>query len=208
MTSSAVSANMIAEAVKPRSAKGWLWLYEIELDTDTSESRWLLLTSNPETVTFDSDDYIPAPISHEKQVMGRPGDTGDLTVTLSNIGGVPSDVLLAHDGLRGRRLIIRLVHEDLLSTVSDSFAAVYRIGDPVVTPEAVALPCGMGIVRRAIGNHFSRLRCGYLFADAETCGWVAALGGDSTGCDFSLDGTNGCDSHGNVERFGGWPSMP
>lgn len=48
-----------------------------------------------------------------------------------------------------------------------------------------------------------RDRCSWRYKDPATCGYVGPL----ATCDLSLKGANGCDAHGNEQRFGGFPSL-
>lgn len=203
------SSDLIAEAMKRRTGKAWFWLYEVELQTDATESRWALLTSHDQDVTFDSLTYYQHRVSFDRIASGSPGDLASLDLRISNVGGLASQYLRQYDGLDGRRAIVRLVAEDYLSDPADTVPHSFEILDSSAGIAQARLVLGhMPLHKLGLpAGTFTRDVCGSLFRGPR-CGWTTALGGDATACDFSLDGPNGCASHNNVPRFGGTPSLP
>ena len=204
-----ISATLLAEAVKPRSGKAWLWLYEIELETTTTESRWVLLTSHHTPVTFNSETYNPHRCSHEAIDSGQPGSLAEVALGISNARDLPASYLRAYGGLIGNRVNIRLVQEDLL-TPANSMSNLFEVVGSEAALDQVTLNLGH-LPLNSIpfpGPRFSRYSCRFRFGDPRTCAWTSDLGGDATACDLTLDGANGCLIHGNVPRFGGFPAMP
>lgn len=205
----APSADLLAEAVKQRSSGVWMWLFAIELATDATESRWLLVTSHSEPVTFDGEIYAPWRVRFQRLDSGAPGDLATERILFSNAGGVAAEYLRLFDGLRGKRIVIRLVNSLLLSSASHSIPHTFEIADSRTDTASAQIMVGQLPLhdRRAPSRRFSRLVCGVAFR-GSFCGWTASQGGDADSCDRTLDGPNGCVAHGNTPRFGGQPAMP
>lgn len=201
-----VSAAALAEANKVRSSRTWYWLFEIELLTDATESRWLLLTSHDEAVTFAGRAYRPYGVKLDRIDTGAPGDLRPAGLVLTDLAGVASAFVQDYS-LHGNRVVIRLVHEDLLASASDGIANVYEIQD--IHPGTGVVSLELGHLRihglSTPAERFSRRNCPFRFASAR-CG--VDPGSDTRGCDRTIDGPNGCSTWDNVPRFGGEPSIP
>lgn len=200
---------MIAEANKRRSGKAWFWLAEIELQTDASASRWALLTSRSEPTVLDGETYNPWPFSFDKVDSGEPGDLAQVRLRISNVGGYPGGLLRDYAGLSGRRVVLRMAHEDLLASAGDSRSWTFEVVAASASGPEVTLTLGHAPLHRLAfpSGRFTRYACRFRFRDAR-CGWTTSDTGDPDACDRTLDGANGCEAHGNTNRFGGFPAMP
>lgn len=203
------SAAMIAEANKKRSTSAWFWLYDIELQTNATESRWLSLAGTDEDVTYRGRTYLAFPVTHGDLESTGGGSIPSADLTVSNIGGAAAELLRTYGGLEDRRVRIRYVHETLVSLDIDTIAHDTRIVAAAVRNDVVVLKLGEPPLHSLNfpGRNFGRLTCGYPFRSPR-CGWVSGQGGDEDSCDFGLDTSNGCASHSNTARFGGFASLP
>jgi phage-related protein len=205
----APSAELLAEAVKPRGTGVWLWLIAIELQTDATESRWVLVTSHSEPVEFAGHTYHPWRVRLPRIESGGPGDLAGARCELSNAGGVAAEYLRQFEGLEGRRIVVRLANSLHLDAAEHALPHTYEIADSQVDAGVAILTLGQLPLHalQCPSRRFARLVCGVPFRGL-LCGWVSSQGGDATACDRTLDGPNGCGAHNNVPRFGGQPSMP
>lgn len=205
----APSAELLEQAVAQRGAGVWFWLFAIELRTDADASLWLLLTSHSQVVTFDGEDYAPWRVRFAKLESGAAGNLAGETIAFSNVGGVAAEYLRQFEGLRGRRLFVRLVNSLHLDAATHAVPHVYRIANSEVGTESASLTVGhLPLHEMACpSRRFARRVCGVAFR-GTLCGWETSQGGDEDACDRGYGTPNGCVAHSNAPRFGGQTAMP
>lgn len=203
------SAEFLAQAVTRRSSGTWHWLFAIELNTDATESRWLLVTAHSEPVVFDGETYHPWRVRLPRIDSGGPGDLSAAKLEFSNVGGIAAEYLRSFEGLKGKRVVVRLVNSLHLDAATHALPHTYEIADSRVDAGVASLTLGKLPLHNATcpARRFARLVCGVAFR-GPLCGWDTSQQGDPDSCDRLLDSPNGCVAHGNTPRFGGQPAMP
>ncbi len=203
------SAALIAKANEPRSGKAWFRLYDIELQTSTTESRWVLLTSSDQNVIYRGRTYLAYPITHDSVKQRAGGALPSVQLTIGNFDGVAEQYLRSYDGLEGRRVRIRRVHEDLVTSDADTVAYDYTVRLAKPAGAVVVLELGEAPLHEVAfpSTRLVRGTCQDRFRGPR-CGWAIGMPGNAASCDYSLDGANGCVAHGNEDRFGATPSLP
>lgn len=205
----APSAELIEQAVTQRSAGVWHALFAVELNTDATESRWVLMTRHSKPVVFDGETYHPWRVRLPRVETGAPGSLPAARLEVSNSMGVAAGYLRQFEGLRGRRLVIRLVNSLHLDSADHALVDTYEIADSRVDIGTAVLTLSKAPLHRMTSpsRRYARLICGVRFREA-LCGWTADKAGDEDACDHGLDSANGCVAHNNEARFGGQPAMP
>lgn len=204
----APSADFIAATQERHGADGWFWLFEVQLATSASEDRWALFTETDQDVVFQTFTYKAYPCELESVDSNAAGELPETTFTVSNLHGLAAQYLRDYQGLVGRRVVARLVHEALLTDPDDSFPIEYEcIGSEASYAAAVLRlgQLGLNDLQFPRGRyHRASCRFTYTTDGRGRCGYS----GTRTSCDRTLDGDDGCTAHLNDARFGGFASMP
>lgn len=204
----APSADFIAAAQDRHDTDGWFWLYEIQLATSASADRWVLLADSDSDVTFQTFAYRAYPCAMESVDSNAAGNLQQTTLSISNLHGLAAQYLRDYEGLIGRRVVARLVHEGMLSDPDDSFPIEYECVGSGVDFASATLRLGQLDLNdlQFPRGRYHRGSCRFLYVEdgRGRCGNTTTSGS----CDRTLDGPTGCTFHDNDRRFGGFPSMP
>lgn len=204
----APSADFIAATQARHDAEGWFWLFEIQLATSAASDRWVLLASTDEDVEFQTFTYHAYPCELESVQSNLTGTLGETQLSVSNLHGLAAQYLRDYEGLVGRRVVARLVHEGMLTDPDDSFPIEFECVGSSVDHAAAALRLGQLDLNdlQFPRGRYHRGSCRFVYVEdgRGRCGNTTTVGS----CDRTLDGANGCTAHGNDRRFGGFPSMP
>jgi lambda family phage minor tail protein L len=156
-------------------------------------------------VVFDGEIYLKFPITFNEIGENSQGSIDTVTITVCNVSRLIQSYLNDYSGLRGKKVIIRLVWANqLLSPTAKLDAAVY-IDTAAADDTDVQFVCTtkLDILERKIpGEKYLRTHCRYkTFKDPLTCGYT----GTETTCNRTKQR---CKELGNYQRFGGFPSIP
>ena len=208
-------ADMKAAKNLIASDNAWIMLFEIAV----SDVEVLRLTNNEEAVTFNSLVYSPFPIMMETMEESGQGDLPYINVTVSNVEQVLNEYLERQNGLLDQAVTMKLINEANLADDAASITINLVIRETTVTETAVTFRLSHHPFFEIDMPHqrYYRGRCRWAFKSTQ-CGW-SQLTTDSDTCDKTLDGSNGCQAHGDITtadggtanhpaRFGGFPGIP
>lgn len=198
-------ANMKTAKNLIASENAWIMLFEISV----SDLEVLRITNNEAAVTFNSKVYSPFPIAMETMEEGGQGDLPYINITVSNAERILTDYMEQRNGLLDRAVTMKLVNESNLSDDAASITINLVIRQATVTESAISFRLSHHPFFEIDMPHqrFYRARCRWAFKSTE-CGWSSGGTGESETCDKTLDGDNGCETHLNQDRFGGFPGIP
>jgi len=191
-----------------------IMLYEIEVD----ESNVLKYAEYDIEVNYGGNTYIPFPIKHEIISSNLAGEIDAVKVNVTNISREIGALLIQNNGLKGKKVIMKLVFADHLddpdANISDTFYIdAYELNENAAT---FLLTSKLDILEVQIpGRIFVRDYCQWQYKK-EGCwlwngsAWEAPTGftNEATQCDKTLKGSSGCEFHNNKLRFGGFPGIP
>lgn len=189
------------EVEKNKEASRPIDLYEIEINDSTT----LSLAAYPENVTFDSQVYTGFGARHGEVKQSWEEDNPQLTVEFANVDQVFSNYLAVND-MRGNKIVLKMVFADALGDPANYMSEVYHIDHLQVHRETVVFVVTSKLQvlgDKVPGRTYLKNMCQWIYKSTE-CGYA---GGLST-CDKTLAGSNGCEVHSNVARYGGFPSIP
>lgn len=156
-------------------------------------------------VTFDGLVYTKFPITFDAINENANGMIDTVTVTVCNVSRLIQSYLNDYDGLRGKKVVIRLVWANQLSDPDAKLDASFYVDTAAADDTDVQFACTtkLDILERKIpGEIYLRTHCRYkTFKDPDTCGYA----GTETECNRTKQR---CQELGNFERFGGFPSIP
>ena len=197
----------------------WLVLYELQI----SDIERIYLVNNEEEVTFASQSYKPFPIAFEVIEETISGDLPALNITVSNITREIQSVLEHRGGLLEKTVILRIVNSAHLDSTANAIEQTFTIQSVTANRDAVTFRLAQLPFFNLEWPHqnYSRTRCRFQFK-GKGCKWGNPLPAgvqDSTTCDKTINGPNGCAFHGSLytdagltsewpERWGGMPSIP
>lgn len=161
-----------------------------------------------EDVHFGGRTYLAFPISHDT-IRADVEDTVDsVRLAVSNTDLFMSRLVSDNNGLRGGKVTILTVFQNLLDNPDNKIIKFEGHIQGCVVNHAVAsfmvtskLDVQDVRVPRRI---FRKDICQWVFKDVTTCKYAGAL----PTCDKTIEGTNGCRSHNNIQSFGGFPATP
>lgn len=137
-------------------------------------------------------------------------DTFELSV--GNVDRQMQAYVEANDGLRGNKVVIKQVYEDLLSDATAFVADTFYVASTNCKAQNIDFSCTSKFSQAGIRLPFSRasrLHCDWEYDDASTCDWTNQSGAldtvnypsaDSLTCDKGLNTQNGCKAHLNSTR--------
>lgn len=177
-----------------------IYLYRV-VEYDGSAD--LLLTNHDENVTFDGDEYVAFPISHESVSDNTSGEIDQVSVRLANVSREIQAYLEAYDW-RGKKVIVKAVFLDALDDADDAVTHTFYIDNYTADEESVALTLTTKFDLLDVQlplRTYNRNHCGWKFKGTE-CGYV----GSETVCNKTKQDCR--DNKANITRFGGFPSIP
>ena len=178
-----------------QESSGLINLYEIEYQTDT----WIYLAQWDANVVFDGKTYLAAEkgVKHDKTGENRDGSVGQVNVAIANVDRLIGGYLETND-VRGLRLNILTVFENLLADPTARLIERYVIDAGTINQEAVNLICTTVIDLMNVilpSRRFAPI-CAWVFKSTE-CGYV----GTETTCNKTL---TRCRELSNSPRWGGF----
>lgn len=193
------------------STAAWIELWEVR----ASDTEVFNITSNLETVLFDSVTYYPFPITRAEIDRDSVGNITDVRVSIANIDRLVQARIETGE-LLGRTVILRLVNSAILATAANAYTERFEILDATATDIAVTFRLGKTNLfdKPFPANRFTRTRCGWVYGGAE-CGYDTTRSGALSTCAKTLAD---CTLHGDDEatagkprhhplRFGGFPGI-
>jgi len=197
-----LTPSLITEKNKLGSTSPWILLYEIQVDaTPTS----YYFAAYPESVDWNGVTWTPMGVRHTDFKEDAKGSIPSATLTIGDPLRIVGNTLEAGENIIGYTTKIHLVHSTYLTDPSAAVTHEYEVTGATLTQDAVSLTLGLSglIVRSFPSNRFLRDSCRWRYKSTE-CGYIGAL----ASCDKTLQGGDGCESHNNEPRFGGFPSIP
>lgn len=156
-------------------------------------------------VVFDGITYRKFPITFESIDENAQGQIDAIRITVCNISRLIQSYLEDFDGLRGKKVIIRIAWANQLADATAKLDYTVYVDTVTATDTDVVFTCTtkLDILERQFpGEIFLRTHCRYKkFKDATTCGYA----GPETECNRTKQR---CKALGNYRRFGGFPSTP
>lgn len=183
-----------------KSANKPIFLYVI-YDYDGASTNLYLAEWN-ENVTFDGQEYVAFPITHDTVSENASGEIDSLQVKVSNVSRLIQSYLEVYD-LRNKKVMIRLVWKDRLSYPDDKLDFNYFIDSYTASSTVVdftLLPKTDLLGSMLPARTYSRNYCQWKFKSTE-CGYS----GSETSCGKTKAR---CKELSNYVRFGGFPSIP
>lgn len=183
-------SSAIQQDMHKLSQRGnWRRLYKIVEDSSTTR----FLTDHVATITYNSDDYDPYPITiGERSETSRP-EFSPFEISVANID--QSFVVgLENGGYRGQRITVTEVFIDEDGTVEVVVEGVFRISDAEVSPDTAFVTFNVGMP-----NLFSQAgelprhrwldeRCPFAYRDPERCAYLQDEFLDVTEMDLLIGG--------------------
>lgn len=189
-------------------------LYEIE----TSPSNIIYIAEYDQDVVYGGNTYLRFPITHEAISTNMLGEIDAIKVRAANVNREMGALLIAHEGLRGKKVTLKMVFADRLDDPNANIEDVFYIDGAFINQEVVEviLTTKLDLYDIQIpGRLFDRDHCQWTYKQ-EGCwiwsggAWTAPGGfaNEATDCDKTRAGGKGCKFHMNSLRFGGFPSIP
>lgn len=205
---------------KTENESPWHVLFELVVDGVER----VFLVNNEEPVTFDGNTYRPFPIGFEEMDESLAGDLPVLNISASNVTREVQAFLEHRGGLLGALVLIRIVNDAFLGDPAAAIGQRFTVGAATATDTSVSLRLSQMPFFDISMPHqiYSRNRCRFGFKSKE-CGWgfpsLPAGVTDSSSCDKTRNGENGCSHHGQLytdagetslwpQRWGAFPSIP
>jgi len=191
----AFKAQKNAETIRP------ILLYSIQYDAVSN--LWLRYTSWPTTVNFDGVTYTPFTVSHDVIKEGLAGRVDMVTMRLGNVSREIQAYLENYDGLRQKKIVIRLVWYDEIGNPNCYMEDTFYVEDSSSNQAGVELTLAPSLDVLDIKlprRTFFRGYCLFQFQGTD-CGYAGA---EST-CNKTLQR---CRELNNAERYGGFPGIP
>lgn len=193
-----LSPAVVQEKNKLVGAAVWAWLLEVEISETTS----LYLTTNNESVTYDSKTWIPFPLDigdHDDDISGT---LPEKPIRFSNASGELAVQIEQNRGFVGKKAVLYLV--TLAGGVTLAYKSTFRIARASYDENAAEFLLGNFDVMKLPFPRptFLRHRCPYYYK-----GTLCAYSGAIVDCDKTLWGDNGCTAHDNEAHFGGFPGL-
>ena len=155
-----------------------------------------------ENVTYDGQEYIKFPISHDAITEDTTGEISSVSVTLSNVSRLIQAYLETYD-FNGKKVYITLVWGNQLDDGDAYLREIFYIDSYSADQNNVSftLTSKFDVLSLQIpARKYSRNYCGFKFKSTE----CAYAGAEST-CNKTL---TRCRVLANSGRFGGFPSIP
>ena len=192
-----LDSDFILEKNKQENAPIYLYtIYDYDGSTD------LFFTNYDTNITFDSQEYVKFPITHEFISENTTGQIDSVKLTLGNVSRLIQAHLEEND-FRGVKVVIMQVFADLLDDADAYIKHIYYVDSYIADQQSVefTLTSKFDVLEVELpARKYSRNHCGWKFKSTE-CGYA---GGESE-CNKTL---TRCRVLANNERFGAFPSVP
>lgn len=186
---------------------------------------------SPESVTFGQsstgEPLVYSPGSFEVNAISQDnrGTQQQLRIQVQNLTREAQAAIELYEGLVGSEVRVLIVHRSRLSRGKPAFEWVGEILQTDSVQDSVSITAGQYSLqaRTFPSNKVNRKRCRHEYA-GPVCGYAVPASDPAylPTCDFSLDGPNGCNVHGDSEdaaagafivrihpeRFGAFPGTP
>lgn len=193
---------------KIASAVAYIPLLEVSVvngasDYTSQPVETLYLACNNENFEWNGNTYTP--VQFEIDVTYEQDKTPEVTLTFRDFYNVIQPRMQAYGGMMGSNVRLIVVN----SSVVDSPAEMDENFN-IISARANASDYTVQFVlgtENPLGLRWPprlqfRNRCFWQYKGIE-CGYTGTL----PSCDFTMDGSNGCEAHGNQLRFGGFPGI-
>lgn len=192
------SADFIEEKNKPENRP--VFLYRVEEYDGVND---LLLTSHDQNVTFDGDEYLKFPITHDTLSENSSGEIEQVSVRIGNVTREIQSYIETYDW-RGKRVTVTMVFLDQLADVDAKLSNVYYIDNYSADEKVVSVTLNTKLdvldVQIPRGSYMRNI-CRWRFKSTE-CGYAGA----ESMCNKTKQDCR--DNKDNVLRFGAFPSIP
>jgi len=178
-----------------------LFLYSI-YDYDGASTN-LYFVDYSKNVTYDGQEYVRFPITHNSISENTNGEIGNVTVTLSNVSRLIQAYLEAYD-FRRKKVTIKQVWANQLADTDAYIEDIFYIDSYTADQQNVTftLTGKFDILSVELpARKYSRNYCGWKTLGCTECGYAGA----ETECNKTL---KRCRELGNSARFGGFTSVP
>lgn len=200
----------LAQVEDRRQDSPFVWLVEIPIPDEVSPEI-ARLTSHSESVSFDVNSSGEALVFTPRQLTIEPiredskATQQALSLTVSNADLGLLALVDAYDGLEGQTVRLMCVSLELLIPGSQFIDATGEIQQVSTTQRSLTFDLGRTDISRSRfpANRVQSDHCPFAYKGAR-CGYTGAL----PSCDKTLNGPNGCVTHDNASRFGGFPGVP
>lgn len=196
-----ITANLVTEKNRLSSPSAWIPLVVLEVNASTT----LRFAANASSLVFRGETYNSFGLEIGEVTQDAKGGLHDLSVSVSNVTREISAYIEVNE-LRGARVRILYVNS---ANLADDDAAVLEERYEIMSihvkgSQFVTFRLGHDRVsqHQFPSGRFLRDSCRWMYKSVE-CGYAGGL----SSCDKVLDGSNGCRSHSNVQRFGGFPLL-
>ena len=164
--------------------------------------------------------YTKFSIKHEGIATNLQGDINAVKVVVSNISRILGSLILSNNGLRGVKVVMKLVFADLLSDANANIADTFYIDSSEITENTVTfiLTSKLDLFQVELpGRLFMRDACSWEFKKEGCWLWAGGVWTAPTSpvflhadvqCDKTRRGPEGCEYHSNQLRFGAFPAIP
>jgi phage-related protein len=190
---------------KISSSVAYIVMLEVSVIDPSSRAivEMIRIANNNELIQWQGNSFHPA--FFEIDVTYEQDKLPSVSLSFRDFQGVMQASLQAHHGLTGsnvRMLVINTSVPDNPPEMDENF--VINSAKANASDYTVALTMGC---ENPIGLRFPpfvafRDHCRFVYKGAE-CGYAGTL----PSCDLSFSGTNGCKTHNNTLRFGGFPGI-
>lgn len=177
-----------------------VFLYRVTEYNGTDD---LLLAAHDEDVEFDGETYTKFPISHESASDNSRGEIDSVAVRISNVSRLIQSYLESYDW-RGKKVTITQVFLDQLDDADAKISFVFYIDNYKASEQDVEfqLTTRFDVIDLMLPlGTYNRNYCRWKFKSTE-CGYAGA----ESVCNKTKQDCR--DNKDNIERFGGFPSIP
>jgi len=158
-------------------------------------------TNNPETITYESNDYLSMPFELGNYALENEGSLPQIQLSIPDPSYQIRDVLKRTGGLKKGELTWSIINVDETANGEALSLGVFKVASARTSHGVVTLTIGVEDLRRYdIPPKRATIKCQHVFASGEAgkCTFVAVAGDTSDtaiGCDKTLAGANGCIAH-------------
>lgn len=181
-----------------------IYLYEINFQLPESDpDNWLYYAGTDFDVEFSGKTYQKFPIEFESISENSQGEIDRVGVRLANVSRLIQYYLEQYNGLRGRKVIIKMVWANRLNEPDCYIKDIYYVANATANEYDVnfVLTSKFDLMQVELPRGtYMRNFCRFGFKTTE-CGYA----GEAAECNKTL---NRCRELLNSKRFGGTPSVP
>mgnify|MGYP005812322853 CR=1 FL=1 len=181
-------------------------LLAVELDIIDQETgdveQTIRAVKNSEPVVINGNTYEAA--AFDFNINEKENELPEVSLSMSDPYLVFNNYLERYQGLKGSKVRIATVN----ANETDMKPAFYRFSVKSASSdsESYVATINLGVpnqlTQKFPARRQTKLRCQWRYKSPE-CGYTGSM----ESCDLSMDGPNGCEAHGNVRNFGGYPSI-